>query len=150
MMPASETKYRVPQLNIGGTSFLVPDYYVPAVRKCANFLDDISLLLLEGGVEKVAPISRKDIDELVQIAEGENLTWNIHLPTTGSFLDKEERGKYSFLDQVRRAIDLTLPLMPHTWVLHIVPPEAECPLWSKGMCTMPPFSELRSERFLLH
>lgn len=146
MMPVPERKYRVPELKIGGTSFLVPDYYVPAVRKCANFLDDISLLLLEGGTEKAAPISRKDIDELVQIAEGENITWNIHLPTTGSFLDKEERGKYLFLDQVRRAIDLTLPLMPHTWVLHIVPPEEECPLWSKEMCIMPPFSEIRAER----
>ena len=40
-------KCRVPGLNIGCTSFIIPDYYVPAIRECVHYADDVALLLLE-------------------------------------------------------------------------------------------------------
>ena len=42
-------KCRVPGLNIGCTSFIIPDYYVPAIRECVHYADDVALLLLEAG-----------------------------------------------------------------------------------------------------
>ena len=34
-------KCRVPGLNIGCTSFIIPDYYVPSIRECVHYADDV-------------------------------------------------------------------------------------------------------------
>lgn len=111
-------KERVPGLRIGGTSFMVKDDYVPAVRACARYADDLSLLLLEAGERGKWLLPRAQILELKAISEGEGLTWNVHLPTDGDF-GTPERAR-TFTENVWRAIDLTRELSPHTWVLHVV------------------------------
>lgn len=97
---------------------MVKENYVPAVRACARYASDLSLLLLEAGEGGSRLIPRTDIRELKAIADGEGLTWNVHLPTDGDFGSPERARELT--ENVLRAIDLTLPLSPHTWVLHVV------------------------------
>ncbi len=111
-------KYRVPGLNIGCTSFIIRDYYVPAVRECVKYADDIALLLLVAGHNGEELITAAEIRELGKIAAAAGVTWNVHLPTDGGFLTPESSAQYT--DNLIRAIDLTRELNPHTWVMHVV------------------------------
>lgn len=108
----------VPHLNIGCTSFIVKEDYVPAVRACTRYARDISLLLLEAGDRGAWLPSRGTMRELKTIAEGEGISWNVHLPTDGGFGSPSRARELT--DNVLRAIDLTRALNPHTWVMHVV------------------------------
>ncbi len=133
-------KCRVPGLKIGGTSFIVPDDYVPAVRGCAEYLDDISLLLLQVGPKGEYLLPASDIDELKRIGDGEGLTWNVHLPTDGDY--SSDKAAREFTDNLCRGIDRTLPLAPHSWVLHV---EADK---TPREYMVPPLTEAETERAL--
>ncbi len=109
---------RVPLLNIGCTSFIVKEDYVPAVRACTRYARDISLLLLEAGEHGEWLPSAATIRELKAIADGEGIAWNVHLPTDGGFGSPDQARRH--VEDVLRAVDLTLPLRPHTWVMHVV------------------------------
>ena len=111
-------KCRVPGLNIGCTSFIIPDYYVPAVKECVRYADDIALLLLEAGDNGKGLITPGEARELAGIARDANVTWNVHLPTDGGFATEESARR--FTENIIRAIDLTRELNPHTWVMHVV------------------------------
>ena len=111
-------KCRVPGLNIGCTSFIIPDYYVPAIRECVHYADDVALLLLEAGECGKELITPAEIRELAGIAADAGVTWNVHLPTDGSFATEESSRRYT--ENIIRAIDLTRELEPHTWVMHVV------------------------------
>ena len=111
-------KCRIPGLNIGCTSFIIPDYYVPAVRECVRYADDIALLLLEAGSKGESLITLAEIRELGRIARDAGITWNIHLPTDGGFATPESGRQYT--ENIIRTIELTRELEPHTWVMHVV------------------------------
>ena len=111
-------KCRVPGLNIGCTSFIIPDYYVPAIRECVHYADDIALLLLEAGEHGEGLITPAEIRELAGIAADAGVKWNVHLPTDGGFATEESGRRYT--ENIIRAIDLTRELEPHTWVMHVV------------------------------
>ncbi len=112
-------KYRVPGLNIGCTSFIIQDYYVPAVKECVKYADDIALLLLVAGKNGEELITPAEIRELGKIAADAGVTWNIHLPTDGNFMNAVNARQYT--DNIIRAIELTREeLNPHTWVMHVV------------------------------
>lgn len=112
------SKCRVPGLNIGCTSFIIQDYYVPAVRECVKYADDIALLLLQAGDKGKDLITKQEIHDLAKIARDAEVTWNIHLPTDGGYATRESARQYT--DNLLRAIDLTRELKPHTWVMHVV------------------------------
>lgn len=110
-------KCRAPQFRIGCTSFTIPGEYIPAVRACAEYADDISLLITDPGPHEEYMISCREIEELRTIADGEGLTWNIHLPCHADFSSAEST---KILESATlHAIERTLPLLPHTWVLHV-------------------------------
>lgn len=116
--PMTPHKCRIPGLNIGCTSFIIPDYYVPAVRECVRYADDIALLLLEAGSKGESLITLAEIRELGRIARDAGITWNIHLPTDGGFATPESGRQYT--ENIIRTIELTRELEPHTWVMHVV------------------------------
>lgn len=124
---------RVPGLRTGCTSFIIPDYYVPAVRECVRYADDIALLLLEAGKDGAGLPTPAEIRELAAIGRDAGVTWNIHLPTDGGYATPEMARRYT--DNIIRAIDLTRDLQPHTWVMHVVtdptPEAAMRPLLTK-------------------
>ncbi len=113
-------KYRVPGFTLGTTSFLIPDYYIPAVRHIAALCDDISLLISEPGEKGDALITAQEVAEIARIADGEGVRFNIHLPTDSDF--DTERGTENMVREIENIVDRVSPLAPHTWVLHIAYP----------------------------
>jgi len=103
---------------LGTTSYIIPESIIPNVRMLAPLVDDIELVLFESDAISNLP-SKREIAELKSIAESYNAGFTIHLPTdrkAGSASTTERQG---FRDAARRVIDLTSPLTPHGWVLHL-------------------------------
>jgi len=103
---------------IGTTSFIYPDHYVPNVKMLGPYFDEIELLLFESRPPDVLPGSAV-IGELAHLAEKYDLNYNVHLPTDISITDPRPSEQKQAIDTILRIIDLTSPLSPSGYVLHI-------------------------------
>ena len=104
--------------NIGTTSFIYPDDYVPNVKMLGPYLDEIELLLFESRPANVLP-SKSVIAELSRLAAVHNLTYNIHLPIDVSVSDPRPQKQQQAVDTILNVFDLTEPLRPTAYTLHI-------------------------------
>lgn len=110
-------KYRLPRMKLGTTSFLVQDYYIPAIRYVSAICDDIALLVAEPGEKGENLITEKEVREAARIANGEGVSFNIHLPTESHF--ETEKSIRHLTRQMEVVIDRVRMLEPHSWVLHV-------------------------------
>ena len=110
-------KYVIPNIRLGATSFLLHETYVPAVRFAAERCDDVSLLLVEPGERNEYLATPGEIVEIGRIIAGERATLHVHLPTDADFDTWE--GARSMIGKIRRVAELTGPLDPHSFVLHV-------------------------------
>lgn len=116
-MPPTLPSYTLPGLTIGCTSFLIYEPYIPAFRYSASVCSDVSLLLNEPGQDNEYLITPEEVREIGCIASGEGTGINVHLPSDGNFDTRD--NALVFTRRIRQAIERTLPLNPHSWVLHI-------------------------------
>lgn len=123
MHPALPKSYKGSfSFKIGTTSFIYPAGYVQNVRMLAPYLDEIELLLFESAPEGL-PSTHK-VEQLFNVSNEFDLTYNIHLPLD-IFLGAPERSIRQFaLETVIRIMDLTAPLSPSTYTLHLPYDEA--------------------------
>ncbi|MEG1609982.1 MAG: cobamide remodeling phosphodiesterase CbiR [Bilophila sp.] len=121
MLQHCPARLRVPGMRLGCTSFLLHDRYVPAVRFAATYCDDIALLLFETGKNDEYLISAAEIREIAAFADGEGLSFNVHLPVDANFATQANARRLT--DKALRALERTQPLHPHTVVLHVDFPE---------------------------
>ena len=110
-------KYVIPNMRLGATSFLLHETYVPAVRFAAERCDDVALLLVEPGERNEYLATPGEIAEIGRIIAGERATLHVHLPTDADFDTWE--GARSMIGKIRRVAELTGPLDPHSFVLHV-------------------------------
>ena len=110
-------KYVIPNIRLGATSFLLHETYVPAVRFTAERCDDVALLLVEPGERNEYLATPGEIAEIGRIIAGERATLHVHLPTDADFDTWE--GARSMIGKIRRVAELTGPLDPHSFVLHV-------------------------------
>ena len=110
-------KYVIPNIRLGATSFLLHETYVPAVRFAAERCDDVALLLVEPGERNEYLATPGEIVEIGRIIAGERATLHVHLPTDADFDTWE--GARSMIGKIRRIAELTGPLDPHSFVLHV-------------------------------
>lgn len=103
---------------IATTSFIYPEHYVPNVKMLGPYFDEIELLLFESLPPDVLPDSAV-IAELSDLAEKYDLTYNVHLPTDISITDPLPSKQKQAVDTILSIIDLTSPLSPSGYVLHI-------------------------------
>jgi len=109
---------------LGTTSFIYQDSYVPNVKMLGPYLDEIELLLFEskpGCLPK-----QNEIDELSILSKEFDITYNIHLPTDISFGHKDPSVRKHAVETILRVLDLTSPLSPSTFTLHLSYDEASC------------------------
>ena len=103
---------------LGCTSYVYPDDILPNVSKMAPLVDDIEIVLFES--EGISSFPDEDtVIELSELANEYDITYTIHFPTdlkAGSG-DRKERDK--FVNQVKRVIELTRPLDPFGFILHL-------------------------------
>ena len=104
---------------IGTTSFIYPDNYAKNVKMLGPFLDEIELLLFESAHESSLP-SAKEVQELKNLADGLNLSYNIHLPIDISLGDSDPSVRMHAVDTLKRIFERTRPLSPTTNTLHLV------------------------------
>jgi len=123
MHPALPKSYKGEfSFKIGTTSFIYPEGYVQNVKMLAPYLDEIELLLFESAPESLP--STHEIKQLFNVSNEFDLTYNIHLPLD-IFLGAPERSIRQFaLETVIRIMDLTAPLSPSTYTLHLPYDEA--------------------------
>lgn len=102
---------------LGTSSFIYPDHYIPNVKMLGPYLDRIELLLFESSYDSLP--SKHEIKELSMLAEEFDITYDIHLPLDISLGDEDRSIRRRAIESVQHVIDLTLPLIPSVYILHL-------------------------------
>ena len=119
MYPSLSKSYKgVFPFNIGTTSFIYPDDYVPNVKMLGPYLENIELLLFESNHTNALP-TKKVIDELANLAKDFNLTYNVHLPTDISISSRDPQQKSIAIETITKVAERVAPLSPTTLTLHV-------------------------------
>ena len=103
---------------IGTTSFIYPDLYVPNVERLGAFVDEIELLLFESAPVS-SLISKQVIDELMQLSQDLQVSYNIHLPTDIAISDPSVFRQNQAVDTLLGILERTAPLSATSNTLHI-------------------------------
>ena len=119
MYPSLSKSYKgVFPFNIGTTSFIYPDDYVPNVKMLGPFMENIELLLFESNHTDALP-SKNVIGELAGLAKDFNLTYNVHLPTDISITNRDPQQQRNAIETIFRVAERVAPLVPTTLTLHL-------------------------------
>ncbi len=103
---------------LGTTSYIVPADLATNVRALAGKVDDIELLFFESH-EVCALPGRETIRVLKSIARSEDLSYTVHLPLDCRLGHPEKTERSRSADKCRRVIELTGPLSPFAYILHL-------------------------------
>jgi sugar phosphate isomerase/epimerase len=119
MHPSLSKSYKgVFPFNIGTTSFIYPDDYVPNVKMLGPYVENIELLLFESSVTDALP-SKQVVGELAGLAKDFNLTYNVHLPTDVSISHRDPQQQRNAVETIVRVVERVAPLFPTTLTLHV-------------------------------
>jgi sugar phosphate isomerase/epimerase len=119
MYPSLSKSYKgVFPFNIGTTSFIYPEDYVPNVKMLGPYLENIELLLFESNHTDALP-SEKAIGELANLAKDFNLVYNVHLPTDISISSRDVQQQRIAVETIIRVAERVAPLSPTTLTLHV-------------------------------
>jgi sugar phosphate isomerase/epimerase len=88
------------------------------IKMLAPYLEEIELLFFESSPEDSLP-SAQEIKALAELAKTSDLTYNIHLPIDISISDRDPSVRQHGVQIIKRIIELTGPLTPTTYTLHI-------------------------------
>ena len=102
---------------LGTTSFIYPDHITPNIKMLGPYLDEIELLFFES--QPAGMPSPQEIKEIRQLAKDFDLTYNIHLPLDISLGAPDPSKRLTALKIIKQIIDLTAPLAPSTYTLHL-------------------------------
>ncbi len=115
--PPPKSYKRAYPFKLGTTSFIYPDSYISNVRMLGPCLDEIELLFLESA-EAGLP-SEREIEALCLLAEKSDMTCNVHLPMDVPLTDSDLSARRDAAKAIRNVIDLTAPISPSTYTLHL-------------------------------
>jgi len=115
MDPSTAYKDRYP-FRLACPSYIYPAGYGDNVRRLCACVDEIELLLFESAPESLPQPA--EIDELAALAKNGGIVFNIHLPSDVSIGDNSPKAETA-VDSLLRAIDLSRPLAPVSYTLHV-------------------------------
>ena len=103
---------------VGVTSFVIPDDIVSNVRFVADKVDTVQLLFFESGFNSQLdnPI---DVPALKQVADENDLTYTVHLPTDIRLGASDKSIRQRGLDEVERLIKELAAIRPLCFDLHL-------------------------------
>lgn len=107
-------KHRFP-FRLATTSFIYPDDYVPNVRRLGPYVDEIELLFFESAQLP----ARHTIRELAALSRGQNVGYNVHLPSDLSIGHMDPRRREHAVETLFKFFDRVAPLAPSTLTLHV-------------------------------
>ncbi|KPJ75720.1 MAG: hypothetical protein AMJ54_14135 [Deltaproteobacteria bacterium SG8_13] len=102
---------------LGTTSYIYPRSYAANVERLGPWLDEIELLFFESRPD--ARPTSAELKRLVDLAGEFALRYNIHLPLDLHLGHATAQVRSAAVETVSRLIDLTAPLAPTTWTLHL-------------------------------
>ncbi len=120
---------------LGTTSYILPDDILPNVRFLGPRVDDIELVLFESGDYGSNLPSPAVVADLKGLAAEHDLTWTVHLPTDLRPGSSRASERTRALDTWSRVLELTAPLDPFGYVLHLEAdrhgpvPSEDVPAW---------------------
>jgi adenosylcobalamin phosphodiesterase len=100
------------------TSYIFPDYMAPNVERLAPYFDEIELLMFESSPEDVLP-SKEEISSLMHMGKTFDTSFNVHLPIDINPCDRDPVTRQYAMDVVARLFDLTAPMFPSSYTLHL-------------------------------
>jgi sugar phosphate isomerase/epimerase len=103
---------------LGTTSYIIPDNILPNARYLAGKVRDIELILFEVDDGPNNLPSLEVIDQLLQIASQDDLTYTVHLPLDLK-LGEDGSQQDQSLVKAKRVMDCTRGLDPWAYVLHL-------------------------------
>lgn len=112
---------------LGTSSYILPDNILPNVRFLAPIVDDVELVLFESAEHSNLP-GPPEIAELKQLAADNSLSYTVHLPLDVELGHPDESLRRRSVEQCRRVVELTRPLDPFAWVLHLSHPVGPNPI----------------------
>ena len=118
--------------------FAVPSYIYPAdilenLEKLQYAVDEIELLLFEGTDFSNLP-TEAQIENFRTIGDNANLCYNVHLPLDLDICAVDDNERTHAIERVNDIIELTAPLDPTTYTLHIYKKERGTPeVWRKNI-----------------
>jgi len=102
---------------ISAPSFIHPDDYIPNVQVLGPFLDEIELLCFESHPASLpSPVT---IRELKLLSNEFRFTYNVHLPSDLDPGNPDSQEQNRFVENMLRVMDLTRPLEPTSYILHL-------------------------------
>lgn len=125
-------------IRIGTTSYVLADEILPNVRYLAPLVDDVELVLFESEGTDNYP-SDQTISALRQLADEHDLTYTIHFPLDVFPGSRDPKERERTLATYLKVIDLTRPLDPFAYVLHLTPdtwsavPSDDIPAWQQAL-----------------
>jgi len=103
---------------LGTTSYIIPDDILPNVRYLAGKVQDVELVLFEVDHDLSNLPSPDVIKELAGLAKENDLTYTVHLPLDLRLGAGGEETHLSLV-KARKVIELTRPLTPWAFVMHL-------------------------------
>jgi sugar phosphate isomerase/epimerase len=98
-------------------SFIYPAGYAENVQRLGGAVDEIELLLFESDPAELP--SPAEIDELAHLAQGLQITYNIHLPIDIDPAAADRKVRLNAVDRIAGVVALAAPLFPTTYTLHL-------------------------------
>jgi sugar phosphate isomerase/epimerase len=112
---------------LGTSSYILTDNILPNVRFLAPLVDDVELVLFESAEHSNLP-GPSEIAKLNQLASNNHLSYTVHLPLDVELGHPDESFRLRSIEQCRRVVELTRPLDPFAWILHLSHPVGPNPI----------------------
>lgn len=123
---------------LGTSSYIIPADIEPNVRFLAPLVDDVELVLFESDGFSNLP-SPTVIDTLVQLHREHDVSYTVHLPLDCQLGSPDGAIRRSSVGKCARVFDLTAPLTPHAYLLHLHgeqrgdEPARDVPAWQNNL-----------------
>jgi sugar phosphate isomerase/epimerase len=102
-------------MRIGTTSYIYPADILPNVRRLADQVDDIELVLFEVDDQNNLP-NKHTTNELIQLAADHELTFTVHLPLDLRLANDDNTFS---IEKALKVVGHTEKLNPYGYVIHI-------------------------------
>ncbi len=105
--------------SFGVTSYLYPADIRRNLKRVRGLADEMELILFEGKGYSNLP-SKADVRRFARIAEKSGMRFNVHLPLDVDVVSADERFRKDSLETVAHIVELTRPLDPLSYTLHVL------------------------------
>lgn len=103
---------------VGTTSYIIENDLIHNALFLSEYVNDIELVLFESEGFSNIP-SHSDIDRLREIQEQKSIGHTVHFPIDKMVGSKNANERIGFVESAKKIIELTLPLSPRAWILHL-------------------------------